>query len=972
MSAPTTAAADALRHVVTTTAEGVTFTWQVAAPAAANVSSDQAENQAAMQKWAAALQQLPQQPVGEWLLPMQLETVLLPRVGEVLPQIQQLTSAPWSGVIPQADPLVPPVIDGQSLPEPILKERQRLPTAPLFLLREGRLRGQRVGVIALSPLYVEAGVTKIALDLRATLAGARALPALPNADADAVLDLTTFTNQPVMLDPLPSGPTNPLAAQNAYKIQVTAAGIQQVRGDALLAAGLPEKSALASLQLLWQGKPLPLEIHDGDGLLDPTTELRFYAQPADQTMQVGNRWSITDTYWLANDPNDLSTRLRMATRKLFPRLAPLRQSAFQHGIWEENQIYESNMAGIDGDHWFSAKMEIGVVDPTDPAPYPTTSITLTHALPLDYGSEAPSVFTLTGSARSAATHTLDLNLGEIVQTLTWSNDLFFEDWQHTFTQTVQTDRLDLVLLAGRDPSMIRIDKLAWRQPVLLDFQEQGANFQGVAGLWRYQLQNVPADRTLYDITDPTAPVVLQIPTGPQTQFEDGPAAHDYLLAASSDLYHPTVAPNTPFQLDTIEGADAVYIAPAWLHDELAPLLEHRRQQGYQVQLMDVQQIYDAWSYGQVDPTAIRDFLRYAVSHWRPAPMAAILVGDSSVDPRNYTGSQNGMANVNIVPAYWAPIDPWIGETACEACFAQLDGASPLDEEADPAFLEDIWLGRLSVQDEAQLTTVVDKILRYEASAQRDAGALWHHTALYIADNYILPNGTKDSAGNFPYLSDLISQGDPSSGIGAVQPVNVITRRLYYDPSANGITETWREPNAEEAHLRTIDEINQGPGLVTYNGHGNHFLWATTDPNFDPPYLFGTNDIFELTNVEQPFILLEMTCYTAQFTYLSPSGYTIDERFLRHTNGGAVAVWGSAGLTVAVGHDWMQQGFHRKLWKAPAFQARLGELTAAGYMNLFASTTCCQATRYVYLLLGDPLTPALLWAPQDIYLPLVTR
>lgn len=975
------------------TTTGVVLTWafnttaQVAAPISAQPDL----------RWQ-ALQELPQVRIGDHLLPMILETVLLPTEAVITPQLDQLISDAWPLALPVADPLTPPVLAEQPLPPPTFRDAQTVPTAPVFLLREGRMRGVRLGVLAVSPLYVEAGMTKVALQVRATVPGAlpfsAGLPAnrsgslstnqalaqtTSTVDAAALtaaqelLDLTTFPSDPVPLQPPAVGPTNPSALVSSFKLQVSAAGIQRIAGDALLTAGMPAGAVLAQLQLTYQGRPLPLEISDGDGLLDETTEMHFYAQPAADSMGVGNRWAATDIYWLSSrsdvDPDALP---RMATRNVFPKTAPLRQTAYARGIWEENQLYESNMPGMDGDHWFGAKLEIETVRPDDPASYPFKSITLTHALPLDYGSTAPSVFVLTGSARSVATHTLHVNLGAIVQPLTWANQKFYENWQHTFTRTVQTDHLNLVLIAVLDPSMIRVDKVAWQQPVQLDFQEQGAVFQGVAGVWRYQLLNTPTNRTLYDITEPNAPVVLQIPGGPKAQFEDGPTVHTYLLAGPGTLHTPTVLAHTPVDFTANGGADAVYIAPGWLHDELAPLIDHRRQQGYQVQVVDVQQIYDAWSYGQVEPEAIRAFLRYAVSHWNPAPIAVTLVGDSTLDPRNYTDIQEGVANVNLLPAYLAPVDPWIGETACESCFAQLDGATPLDEAYDPGFLTDIWLGRLSVQDEAQLTTVVDKILHYEASATRDPADLWHQTALYVSDNYIQPNGAKDPAGNFPYLSDLVIEGDATKGIGAVQAPGVLTRRLYYDPSADGINQPWREPNAALARLRTIQEINEGPALLTYNGHGNHFLWATTDPTYEPPYLFGSNDVFELTNWDQPSILLAMTCYTSQFTYISPTGHTIDERFLRHTNGGAVAVWGSAGLTVAVGHDWMQQGFHRKLWKSPPLQARMGELVAAGYATLFESTPCCQDTRTVYVLLGDPLMPALIWAPKTLYLPLIAQ
>jgi hypothetical protein len=39
------------------------------------------------------------------------------------------------------------------------------------------------------------------------------------------------------------------------------------------------------------------------------------------------------------------------------------------------------------------------------------------------------------------------------------------------------------------------------------------------------------------------------------------------------------------------------VAPAAFHAALRPLLTHRRQQGFRVELIDVAAIYDVWSYG---------------------------------------------------------------------------------------------------------------------------------------------------------------------------------------------------------------------------------------------------------------------------------------------------------------------------------------------------------------------------------------
>ena len=658
----------------------------------------------------------------------------------------------------------------------------------------------------------------------------------------------------------------------------------------------------------------------------------------------------------------------MTTRSALPTTNAIeRTTAYEEGIWFDYKLYESNMPGIDGDYWYSQKMVTEPLIPGDQNGHVSSSIVINNHLPGANSLDAGSTFTLTGSARSRTAHHLLVYMGAVHEPVAWENTDFYEAWQHTVSTAAFAKQLDLILTPGSASSDIRVDKVHWKLPVQLTFGGLGGFFTSHEEHWRYKLTDTPDGHVLYDVTDPIAPVILQVPSGRDFSFEDGFNARRYLLSGPGVNHIPEVSRHSPPIFDDVVGADALYIAPLEFHDELTPLVHHRRSQGYVVSVVDVQNIYDAWSYGDVDPKAIRSFLQYAVFTWPRAPISAVLVGDSTTDPHDYLGE----GNVNVLPAYLAHVDKFLGETACENCFAQLDGEDPLNNSIDAHFLNDIWIGRFSAQNEEQLTTIVSKILHYEQDPKLDMDASWRQSSLYIADNFIHKNGVLDEAGDFAYLSDIVFKGDPTRDIEPSQSANMQVNRVYFDPNPAGVSEPWREPDPLAARLRTIEAMQRGPGLVSYNGHSNHFQWATTDRTVDTPYMFGLNDILTMDNYDQLSIVLGMTCYTSQFTYVSATGTTMDERFQRHEDGGAVAVWGSAGLTVAFGHDALMRGFQEQLWRSPRFGARLGELTQAGYLHLFGYETCCQSSRKVYVLLGDPLTPALVWGESSLYLPLVS-
>jgi len=56
--------------------------------------------------------------------------------------------------------------------------------------------------------------------------------------------------------------------------------------------------------------------------------------------------------------------------------------------------------------------------------------------------------------------------------------------------------------------------------------------------------------------------------------------------------------------------------------------------------VDVEEVYDAFSYGHKTPQAIKDFLLYARKNWLRSPRYVLLTGDSTFDPRDYLGRRS--------------------------------------------------------------------------------------------------------------------------------------------------------------------------------------------------------------------------------------------------------------------------------------------------------------------------------------------
>jgi len=62
--------------------------------------------------------------------------------------------------------------------------------------------------------------------------------------------------------------------------------------------------------------------------------------------------------------------------------------------------------------------------------------------------------------------------------------------------------------------------------------------------------------------------------------------------------------------------------------------------GFNVEVVDVADIYDEYSYGLMSGDAVREFLQHVYQDWTsqvPGKKYVLLVGDASYDPKNFKG-----------------------------------------------------------------------------------------------------------------------------------------------------------------------------------------------------------------------------------------------------------------------------------------------------------------------------------------------
>jgi len=387
---------------------------------------------------------------------------------------------------------------------------------------------------------------------------------------------------------------------------------------------------------------------------------------------------------------------------------------------------------------------------------------------------------------------------------------------------------------------------------------------------------------------------------------------DALQVPSVQLPLPTIAP-VPARREPRDvragpvpgqaGATYLILTHASLRPTLDPLVAMKVAQGDVVAVMDVQWAYDAFSWGERDPAAIRALLALAAATWSPPPRAVLLVGAGTVRMRGGPSrpptpglglSDAPVADPLIPPWLVRGVDP-AGEIACDTCYTRFDAADVRD---DP--LPDLPIGRLPARTPAEATTMVRKLVQHA----RPAPGPWRSRVLLIGDNDVLPTGDPDPAGPFTPILQAAAAHLPPTLVPhwfRYVPVPEVDAAPGTEASTAALRcrlfRLWDGGHpADRACPAAPAPAAAGAALVVYVGHGSPWQWATTSPDAETPYLVYLYDADGRTAAPGLPIVLAMSCFTGNWA--NPILQSVDERFLLVPDGGSVATLTSVGSVVS--------------------------------------------------------------------------
>ena len=631
-----------------------------------------------------------------------------------------------------------------------------------------------------------------------------------------------------------------LASQPAARIAVKREGWYRVTQAELDAAGFNTKADPRLLRLFVDGIELPIIVSgEQDARFDSTDAVEFYG--------VGLDSPFTDSrvYWLvAGDQAGL--RIRQAKTGGMPSSSQSFTAAVER---RDRTIYFSGLRNGEKENFFGAVIAREPVD---------QQLTLSHLARAD-SSEAQLEIALQGVTVTDHRVSVELNgahVGEVV-------------FNGQCQSTTQINVAHSMLREGNN--VVRLTSFAGASDVsLVDYLRISYSHSYTAdndalrltapGLQRIDIEGFTSDSIrVVDVTSASQEVIGVISkqkAGYAVSFAAPEGGERSLLAFTTEQHPASLSLNQPSNLRG-GAADFIIVTRREFADSLTPLATLRRSQGLSVALVDVEDIYDEFSFGQKTPFAVRDFLAYAKSSWKKKPRFVLLAGDASYDPKNHLG----FGDSDLVPTKL--VDTGFMETSSDdwLCDFNNDG------------IADIATGRLSARTADELSAMVSKIVSYEHSG-------FGEETLLVAD--------ANDGFDFEQASAELRSLTPTS----LRITQVNRGRL--DP--------------EMARSSLFEALYRRQFLVNYAGHGSVNQWRGN--------LLTNDDAVALRN-EHLTMFVMMTCLNGYFQ--DPALDSLGESLMKAEQGGAIAVWASSGMTMPADQALLNQELYRLLFnRGPAF------------------------------------------------------
>jgi hypothetical protein len=444
----------------------------------------------------------------------------------------------------------------------------------------------------------------------------------------------------------------------------------------------------------------------------------------------------------------------------------------------------------------------------------------------------------------------------------------------------------------------------------------------------------PEDVIIWDVTDATRPLIqaFYYPAG-QIEFTlHTDSLKEFIAFYTSDAFSSDaitfegVVNNQNVHNSALQPDLVIVSYPDYIGEARRLAAWHHNVNGYDTLVVSVGQVYNEFSSGTPDITAIRNMMRMfydrAGGVEDAMPQYLLLVGDASFDYKSIMTPEAD--NTNRVPTFQSyqsinqvgtyPTDDYY------ACLDEMEGGN-MDLATN---LLDIGVGRLPVNSVSEARDVVDKIIHYKST---ETLGNWRNAICFVAD---------DEDGNI-HIDDA---NDIADWIQLNHPLYNINK-IYLDayqqvPGAGG--ERYPDVNRD-----INNQMFTGALLLNWTGHGNEQNWAQER-------ILGVDDINSWTNFDKLPLFITATCSFSR--YDNPERTSAGELILLNPQGGGIGLVTTVRIVYSFQNYILNSNFFYTVFEpVDGVMPTIGDALVTGKNN--ASTGFQAVNNRKFLLLGDP-------------------
>ena len=372
-------------------------------------------------------------------------------------------------------------------------------------------------------------------------------------------------------------------------------------------------------------------------------------------------------------------------------------------------------------------------------------------------------------------------------------------------------------------------------------------------------------------------------------------------------------------LHSIDDVELIVIYHPTFENDIERYVEHRSSFGnLNVKAVNINHVYNEFSGGKVDPSAIRDLAKMVYDRTDNFKYL-LLVGDGSFDYKQLTPD---IPDHNFIPAYETKesLDP-IDGFPTDDFYALLD----INEGTNLKGQLDIAVGRFPVKTAEEFTGLVDKLIHYDTHP--DTQGDWKLKLGFAADD-------EDSGRHLTDTEDIANQTK-------LRYPDFNQQKIYFDAFLQESTPGGaRFPDATK---ELNNAVFKGLLVLNYLGHGGPKGWAQER-------VLQVSDIQSWNNYDNIPLLITATCTFAG--YDEPSVESAGEVSLLNERGGAIGLFSTTRAVFASDNKRLVSSVYDTMFTTQGGQLQtLGEILMRGKNKNVQDTQKINARKFS--LLGDP-------------------